>query len=746
MLDENQVFINISPYLASLAVLVCMFLLITPASTYGGDGNLTLAEAPPPITGVCNDGTDNDGDGLTDGDDTGCTKLYSYDRSEYDMRDSDLTYELYDGSAPTSSGPTISIPANLTWNYLVALNDVSVSDTRVSEWYLDNFGYQQWAAGDIEFETLGIENGIVVEPEEGDAVVERPVGIDLAAMSDPESCGNGDRDLDEGNNLGCPKDFGFPDQLRTSSGSRTEDQVSTDISTELKDEFEVDVGIAHSNPLQQSDNPDYTMDFVGTEAEGEFIYDIESPANGGGHNPPDSEKMIEHQGIENAPDFYGKNRKIRMMWPKAEETEIGKVEDYDRVKETGLTDMVSSTVSVSTCEDPKGNFTCAPASGKGPCKSRDSNTVKHYKELKDDTKTLTQTTYEYKIENTGGSSGAWQDPGYKDAKESIGEITVKVDRNLENGYTEVDARNCNARYSGEDCELFFGDNDAGSSCTDGTEEKDGYESEPIEAPDMPPGEAYTSAPSGKTSIKYEDIGYEKEDVFSTVYEDNTGMKSDIDSIQGLFGESYSSSQEENITYKNPYYSYEQEISDRNFSNSPAFSSSSFKVVVQDNKFHSKRDFYGVWNVDGSYGFGDSFVALKEGNIKNDPEPFLNETRIKRNDGVNPGFIKANEDVNFVGPGDYSSPSCPGNSVFCVSAADVTVKPFEDWSSGNSPGFEIETMDTLNVSEHWGVCRKYQDLIGGAKESILRCQYDWGDDFPSEPTPFWEPEVVPGGGG
>jgi hypothetical protein len=734
-------------YISAMFLIVLMLLTVSPVVSYGGDGNLTLAAPPPPTTGICSDGTDNDGDTLTDGEDPGCTKPYALDRSEYDMRDTDLSYNLYDDTPPDSDDLTLFVPGSTKRHYLLkAIDESKVPKTdqnQIYESYLDQLGYAQWAGGEQKWELLTVGGAVSVNPgfRTGEAITNEPVSPEFLFDEDGvRTCGNGDREMDEGNNLGCPQDFGFPDQLRDSSadGKRTQDKVSTDISSELGD-FEADVGIDHDGDGDslQSDNPDYTMDFVGEEASGTVRWDIS------GEGEPTQPEPIDHAGIDNAPDFYGSNRDLYKIYPYAEDSGNQEtVTDYDIEKEENIKGYFKDGDGETyyDCKNPGENMTCVDKDQENQeCTSVDNHQVNNYTVNRDDEVTVNIDTEKYEIKNNDGQEDEWEDPGYeRDITDQNLEVIVTRDKLT--GNNEQDAPNCDG-WSGEKCVLKPGESSGGSCDLDPVNE-DVYEEREINIDNLKSGDAYTDKSSGSIEVKYEKIRIKDDKVFSTKYETNDDLDSDTSSIQALFGNEYSSV-EDKIIDKGSYYGFEQSISPRDFSNSPAYSASRFKIVVQDNKFHSKRDYYGVWNVDGKNGFGDSFVAIKEGDIENENGPFLNETSIEVGSGGNPGYIDANENVNFVTPSDYSSPSCPGQSIFCVSAADVSVKPWDDWASGNSPGFEIETIDTVNVSESWGACRKYQELIGGARESILRCQYDWDDDFPSGPTPFWEPPVVGG---
>ncbi|WP_414838247.1 hypothetical protein ACK3SF_02495 [Candidatus Nanosalina sp. VS9-1] len=745
-------------HLAPVALIAGLLLFSVSVQAYGGDGTVDVSGKPAPTTGVCNDDQDNDDDNLIDRTDTGCTKVYQYDRSEYDMRDSDLTYQLYGGEGPDTTDLSVSYPGFVERSLGLRIedcdpesgycsyNEVVGNDPLVVERWIDSFGYPQWAGGELKSTGVqkydaSITDYVDREDAERDmsgrAAVNNPLQGAIFSNPEVETCGNGDRNMNEGKNVGCPEDWGFLDDLTVDGETRTAQQSSNDITDELKDSFTVDVGINHGAPVEQSDPPTYEMDLLGLEAGGEDTINIQSP-----EGRPRTEELYEHDGISAAPDFFADGREIKVVYPYASETTYTQVSDVDLV-ESSITHYTQTGFRVPTSCDFGGtdgtNVSCQ-STGNSYCLTSDvvTNSVRNYS-IASDTREVQIPTKAYRTEAT---DDPLNNPGYVEDITDRG-FTVNVERDIETGWGTHPANNCPTTTDEMECDFEEGDSDP---CSPSDYEYIWTDSAPDYDGDGEGGDSYTSTVTHDTDIVYEDIEFREKAVFSTVYEDNQNLPSEASSKEALFNGHYNL---DNIVYNGPYYSPETNYLNDDFANSPAVSSSSFEVTVQDGTFHSKRDYYGVFDVDGTNGFGDSFIAVKEGSKTQSIPAFNKETAIVSPSGEkvgnDEGFMEAQE-TNFVDVSEYSPPGqCPDGIIFCVAAVDLSVKEWSDWDSPTQPESEFETIDTIHVNESFGACRKYQELIGGAHQSILRCQYDYGEDFPNEPVPFHKPNVVGGDG-
>ena len=760
--------------LSAAFILGLLLFAAVSVQAYGGDGSVQISGEPAPTSGVCNDGNDSDGDGLTDGEDTGCTKVYGYDRSEYDMRDSDLTYAMYGNEELGPGDLSISQPGFVERSLDVRLEDCRTLDSecvysssigggtpQLVEYWIDGLGYAQWAGGTLENTGVSSSDSALTElnSEEADrdtygaALVDNPVFGAITEDPEVETCGNGDRNMGEGKNTGCPQDWGLPDDLITSDGARTALQSSTDITDELGS-FEVNVGENYYPwDVTQSDPPRYTMNMMGIEAYGgpssnaiDADLNIQSPGE-----DPRSQKLYDHWGISDAPDYFTDGRELKAVYLHSSPQSIDTVKDYDIA---GYNDDLTHYVLPDFGDRERITRGCyfspdaegweCDYSGKQYCIGNIQNHARNYS-LEEDTVTVSKTNKWYSTRKPDSNNGKeWRDGGYEKVTTNH-DLTVEVTRDVSGGYEQVDAYNCNNRIQESSCEEKAGVDNPNGTCIETNQQPVYEDAEPDYNGDRP-GKVNEVVDGGSIDIKYDSLEYREKTVFSTDYSENEGLPSETDSIEALFSGDYDLA---DVEYNGPYYTIEPDYAYGDFSNSPAVSSSSFEIVVQDGKFHSKRDYYGVFNVDGTNGFGDSFIALKEGQITQEIPAFNRETAIVspagEKVGNSEGFLEASE-TNFVDTGDYSSPGeCPENIIFCVAAVDLSIKEWGDWGNPAQPEFEFETIDKVHVNQSFGACRKYQELIGGPRESILRCQYDYANDFPSEPVPFHKPNLVGGDG-
>lgn len=759
------------PVLSAVSLIGILLFSAVFVQAYGGDGNVVVSSEPVPpsenssdpvppsntssepvpTSGVCNDGEDNDNDTLTDRTDTGCTAIYRYDRSEYDMRDSDLTYELYGDKEIGLNEISVAIPGFVERSYGVRIEDcnplqgscvssssIGNGEAKVVEQSVNGLGYSQWAGGDLESVSVSSDGSVrigeVDAESNGTSIINEPLSGSIFSDAAVETCGNGDRNMGEGKNTGCPQDWGLPDDLVTENGPRTAKKSGSDISEELGN-FEANIGISNNYNLVQSDNPDYNMDFVGGEPSGERNIDITSL-----DLTEYGTVLYPHQGISGAPDFYAEGREIFKIYPYASEKTYASVSDTDLVLEGDIEKYTTSFSSErryqTGCTDMV-NYTCE--NNGRICTSVDSNQVRNYS-LRQETKTVNIPTKRYEIKNTDGS-GPWQNAGYQTNNTDLG-LAINVVRNVQDGYSTHSVPKCDERTQLKICSQIPGTE--GGTCNPVREWEFKYTPEEIEIGNMGSGEAYTSTKSESLDIKYESIQLKDSPVFSTDYGSNSRLPSDVNSTKALFKGDYPL---EEISHDGFYYTVEPDYSRGDFSNSPAIATSSFDIMAQDGKFHSRRDYYGVFDADGTNGFGDSFIALEEGQVTQNTPAFDAETAIispsGEKVGSDEGFLEASQNDfvdadDFLGPGD-----CPENFIYCVAAVDLDIKEWGDWSNPARPEFEFETIDKVHVNQSFGACRKYQELIGGARESILRCQYDYGENFPSGPVPFHKPNIVGG---
>jgi len=252
--------------------------------------------------------------------------------------------------------------------------------------------------------------------------------------------------------------------------------------------------------------------------------------------------------------------------------------------------------------------------------------------------------------------------------------------------------------------------------------------------------------SHSAKVKFEDIVFADEGYFSTNPSQNDAPTG---SEEGLFDSVGPTWGDNDLDNRQHFWTTDVDSTNNEyFSNSPARSSSEMKIGHMGNEdiYRSVRTWYGTFDADGPYGHGDSYVSVDRGSTRVGVPVFNNESAITSGDGSSLSDpVQPQMDAGFLSPGDYGGTSCPGGKWFCVAAVDVSLKNLDSWSSSTNPGssaVEFKDDNVRHVNESWGVCRKFQKLIGGAEESYLRCQYDNSREqiFPGGPTPYVKPEV------
>jgi len=130
-----------------------------------------LAAADVPET-ACNDGTDNDNDGLVDENDPGCMEPYYTDNSEKLVYDMDASWVFSGDSSPTNQGPSIFQPASVINETVTdTLPDSGTGNSgEVREYYIEDTGSadsDKWGQGEIKSNVIDI-SGATVEQADGE--------------------------------------------------------------------------------------------------------------------------------------------------------------------------------------------------------------------------------------------------------------------------------------------------------------------------------------------------------------------------------------------------------------------------------------------------------------------------------------------------------------------------------------------------------------------------------------------------
>lgn len=185
----------------AIIISVSIIGLGTAYRTSGGSG-------PVPET-ACNDGSDNDDDGLVDGDDPGCTEPFYADDSEANIYDLDASWIFSGKSAPDNSGPSAFYGWNVEFTDGTQLPDNKVGGDTINEWYIEGSN-DTWGGGEeLESEITIADAGTTdaINSDEGTSFWEL---IDLPGQNTGNTCGDGIQQSGEtGQN--CPQDVHLPE-------------------------------------------------------------------------------------------------------------------------------------------------------------------------------------------------------------------------------------------------------------------------------------------------------------------------------------------------------------------------------------------------------------------------------------------------------------------------------------------------------------------------------------------------------
>lgn len=690
-----------------------------------GTGGIEKYVEPPPSEGICNDGVDQDGDGYTDSNDPGCTKPFNLDRAEEDVRDSDATWAFsgepsYDWQSPSLGHAGWYRHAQLAgWDGWGDSVSNSGDDAVVTEQYAENpSGF--WAGGSRITKDITYDNASVKSYGGDSMPVSNPTGSGISSYI----CGNGDRDSGEGDNMQCPEDWGLPDDL-----GRTESESTSMITNFLSYEHTISSPeTGHSETVVN-----YIMDLEGYEwndDDTDYIWSLSS----------NDDYAYTYDEIIYDPDFYtrpGDRDGIWMVYlSEGDDKTIGSVTNHEQKYDDF--DHYTYAGEIQTgCSNVGYNETCS-STGSQVCTSNNNRQItEHLLDSNSDTLTAdSQKRYTTKNEPYD----------YNRNSDRLG-FQIEVWHYDEKYGSDIDAYECtNDNVDVKTCDTT-GTPNAGTCTAD----KESYYTN-----DGPKNIPYDYNEYTRT-YKYAELVWEEQKVFDT-----NPAESPRSSKEAMFDEHRNPFSASPIGERHPKYdeisavssggrAYWTADSDRpiqSFSNDPAVSSSSFKVEVDSNLFKSKRDWYGVFDADGTFGGGDSYIPVKQGSVTGDAVDsiFGNETQIVSGDGTSVGAMEGQE-ADYVSASDYGAESCPGSYGFCVQPVDISTAPLSSWSDpSNAPqmgsGIVSETEGNAHVNASWSVCRLFQEQNGGADNSFLRCQFDHARNYPSGPTPSYRTAIKP----
>lgn len=668
-------------------IVLSLVLLLGFASGYDGEGGSEPLSA-------CSDGDDNDGDGDVDGDDNGCTQPYAEDDDEANIWDTHIT-NTFDGTSPTESYHTIAFPSQVKKTNQIdgpaAVEDETLSDgikqTYISGETADSSEVTSFMEG-----TLLISEGrALAPPNPGNE------GGNSELVGEEQTCGDGIQnsgDWDQGVNnpyTECPEDWGMPADTgsATYSGTTTiTDEAGTYDATDT-------VSIGDSG---DDTDDDVTNEFnlVAPEASGSITDDPITDACTT-DSCSDEERVYEDQNWEKVPDFFRSGPdSISMVYPKVVRDETfdekgGTITDWGRTYNGEKTDKKGSKVTWDTG--------CS-----GNCSSRTveactDTTDATYKEaqLKQEEVSIGADT---KRRGTQGSETSWSE----DSADTSFEVSVTrdvKDGKKEQPYTAVTGCGGKTDYycDGGDCEL--------------SGEQSGWKSSTLKYHD--------DFKSSEVEFKYEFIELKEQKVFDLNPPENPSS-GPVNSKEALFEGDYNlGNVVSHSSGGEAYWTYD-DGSDRTLDNDHTTSSSSFDIVVDNGEFKSERDFFGRWNADGHYGYGDGFAVINEksGGLQTTMdvtgEDEVGSKIYHSGSGNSVGSVRGKIDE-----------TCSGDRVVCLKYYDFYTEA--DTFTGDRPVIQAEEVEEFDAGTY-SVCKSLTWMVyqnGG--EDGIQCNYDPAGEDP-----------------
>lgn len=644
----------------TLAICICMFLAPLAAWETGGDSVPTTE---------CNDGVDNDRDGLTDGDDPGCDRPYYEDDSENDIydlgatsvfsnikrsdSDSEARSKLFDGPS-VYYGWKAARHRFSTKEYPDELIDGG--DKLNVTWV--NGSEDVYRGGNLTWTRIDL-TGLAASTDRNSPYAGL---IDPPAPGTGDTCGTGNPGPSEGsqtNRENCPEDYGMRKNIELSEsldsfGSQSSVYYDVGNSNRMKCYEFVDPGTSTTTINAADDTSDITEDTAGTNGNGPD-YAIK---NGGLFGSTDEHTLMEITCSKSGTDDITQvtNREVISKQKKVRGSEL-----------TGLHTSGSSEVDVCTSY-------------------KETDTYEEYTDTKN-----------VQVNPDTVKAGEDASGGAKDATTSR---TVSVDVYYTN--TRVDSDDSFLKCT--DTDTYY------QSCTGTcspapTAYSYSTESKKVKAQDANTIDidyrTYKLDPSAIYSTQTRD------DAFNTiVHPDPLSSSSDTPYDSANFD-----------FYSNGIHT---DFKDDNIDqgNSHAISRNLYKLTVNsDDNFVATRESASNVDVDGSRGFADGFIAISGGSIVGSSNRFL-ETEVLN--GAGGDYLSSSMVSNQL------DLSCPGSSTKCVGSVDVYPENHDSWTSSSpssAVGFRFTEEGPYNLTESFGVCKTYQSLYGNdpnTEDSEVEC--------------------------
>ncbi|WEL19442.1 hypothetical protein [Candidatus Nanohalococcus occultus] len=655
--------------LTKTAVLLCLVLLtVGLVAGYAGSGS---GSGEP--TTACNDGSDNDGDGLVDGEDPGCSNPLYEDDSEFNLYDMDASWIFAGETDPNESSSTVFFGSEVVDRGIGSSpfeDSIQGAGNRLNETYVSQ-SHVEYGGGTLDW--MLYDNS---DYEATDSVTGRGELIDSPRK---DQCGNSKVDGDD-DTLNCPEDAGLPDDRGNSDANTVSEVLDTHSITNGD-------GTTHEDPVT------YVMDLNAKEFTTEGFpagfrtEDISSSTS-------DDTKTYSDMPWTDVPDFYvdTDTQELWIVYPEVTDSAvIGSVTDKRAPHDDTYWDYsgdgtdYAGSCSGANCSEDEVEL------GDHECDSRSPAHVDDQQLDKDTTDTIRATSTEHETSKSG-------DNGYTEDT-SDQDIRIQVTNDDEGGYNELDyekGSSCGGSVPDDTC------TGSGCSVSGGGEYYSGTEKN--YAAD------YESA---TTEYRYETIELKTAKILDLNPDTNPG--SQLEPKEVLFSgdnfkggaESYSSNVLSQGFNDKGYFSWEVS-SDTN--NDIGVSLSRFTLDVDSsNEFISVRDWFRSFDADGPNGQGDGFLGVEDGRILGTTTATLASDTRNSSDGSSSSF--GNFDfVNPSGVENNNDLSCPEDHVKCVIDMDMSLENIDQWDSPTPDSADVSyELQKEELDESLGVYKLFQNI-------------------------------------
>lgn len=624
-----------------------------------------------------------------------------------------------------------------------------------------------WGGGELYTAEWGSPNYLLEGRNTQKALVTPP---NSQASDDSARCGDGLRNLaDESSaETDCPEDYGLPANSYSNSGNNQAATTISDNLDQISPENLNNGDVSHdtNNAMDVTNN----FNMVVTEFDGSQTVDWKEGST--------TSYTLGMSSWTGRPAYYiNGSDQIRAKVP-SHTTQSFNINDYTsdfsgttweiNSQDHTVYDTTSDGTLYSSCSGDNSYSSCsASSSAPSRCTSVDTSSSSEVTEYdyssrtESETVTVSDVASQYTINDDGSG-------GKTESNQNVNfDITVEwseTDGGSGSGYykscsstkddlSSSSARDCIATETCSDqstktaCDNTVGctsqtDNGTFTGCTGSVNPSCSYDSNSDD-------EYYTTSTksidsqetsSNVGSISYEQVSWQTPLIFSTTEEDYPGYDEGSSPKNVIFNNNGVDLSSVNTLLEagETYYSHAVSAPSKDFGNAKSVSASTYNIAESSGDFISVRDNFQTFDIDGSKGYGNGYVAVRHfvNNQGSDSESRSNNFQVV---GSSDEF--ANKEISntyssgeilsffgLVGPQAVQNENyvdetqienmlandnfqCPNGDLTCVVDVSLHLDNIENWDSFDpSTGVDID-YSAASTSESLGVCKQFKQYEG-----------------------------------